>query len=165
MRRILTFWNLLGLLTFLLGALVFWQTRGGQTPGALPLPPGEEASPDRLALTLYRPDPPRGFLRESLLLDLEPGETRESRALAAWAEALGAPVPRGLYRVGGRLVVDLPKDFVQGLDATQEAFRLYSLAYTLLATFPQGEEVRFLVEGEPRVGLAHLDLREPVRRP
>lgn len=165
MRRILTPWNLLGLLAFLLGALVFWQTRGGQTPSALPLPPGEEVSPDRLVLTLYRPNPPQGFLREPLALELEPGETREGRALAAWAEALGAPAPRGLYRVGGRLVVDLPADFARGLDATQEAFRLYSLAYTLLATFPQAEEVRFLVEGEARVGLAHLDLRQPVRLP
>ncbi|MFN3368866.1 MAG: GerMN domain-containing protein [Thermus sp.] len=62
-------------------------------------------------------------------------------------------------------MVDLPADFAQGLDASQEALRLYSLAYTLLSTFPQAQEVRFLVEGEPRPGLAHLDLSRPIQLP
>lgn len=62
-------------------------------------------------------------------------------------------------------MVDLPEDFVRGLDAEGEVYRLYSLAYTLLATFPEGSEVRFLVEGQPSPGLAHLDLEVPVRLP
>ena len=62
-------------------------------------------------------------------------------------------------------MVDLPEDFVRGLDAEGEVYRLYSLAYTLLATFPEGSEVRFLVDGQPSPGLAHLDLEVPVRLP
>ncbi|GAB5601779.1 GerMN domain-containing protein [Thermus sp. FJN-A] len=165
MRRVLTLWNLLGLFLFLLGALAFWQGQGHQAAGALPLPSGEPAAPNQLALTLYRPNPPQGFLKEVRNLELAPGETAEAKALDVWAEALGAPVPKALFRQGKRLVVDLPGDFVQGLDATQEVYRLYSLAYTLLATFPEGEEVLFLVEGQPSPGLAHLDLRQPIRLP
>lgn len=77
----------------------------------------------------------------------------------------GKPHPLGLFAAEGRLVVDLPEDFVRGLDAEGEVYRLYSLAYTLLATFPEGSEVRFLVEGQPSPGLAHLDLEVPVRLP
>lgn len=85
--------------------------------------------------------------------------------MALWAEALSAPVPKALFRRGKELVVDLPEGFAQGLDAPGEVYRLYSLAYTLLATFPQAEEVRFLVEGTPQPGLAHLDLQKPFRLP
>ena len=53
----------------------------------------------------------------------------------------------------------------QRLLPVREVYRVYSLAYTLLATFPEGSEVRFLVEGQPSPGLAHLDLEVPVRLP
>lgn len=164
MRKALTFWNLLGLAVFLLGALVYWQSQGGPEAQALSLP-SEETNPRQLPLTLFRPSPPQGFLRETRILELNPGEEPQELALRAWSEALAAPLPKALYRLERRLVVDLPADFAQGLDASQEVFRLYSLAYTLLATFPPAEEVRFLVEGEGRVGLAHLDLRQPIRLP
>ncbi len=62
-------------------------------------------------------------------------------------------------------MVDLPQDFAQGLDAPLEVFRLYSLVYTLLASFPGAKEVRFLVEGKPSPGLAHLDLSQPYTLP
>jgi hypothetical protein len=164
MRKVLTFWNLFGLAVFLLGALVYWQSRSGPNAPALSLP-SEEARKGQLALILFRPNPPQGFLKETQTLELAPGEKPEGRALKAWSEALAAPLPKALYRLEGRLVVDLPAEFAQGLDATEEIFRLYSLAYTLLATFPPAEEVRFLVEGEARVGLGHLDLRQPIRLP
>lgn len=165
MRKALTPWNLLGLFLFLVGILAYWQGQGGGSPHALPLPQGEATSPNRLPLVLYRPDPPKGFLKETLSLDLAPGETPEGKALGTWAEAVGAPAPKALYRLGQGLVVDLPGDFARGLDATGETFRLYSLAYTLLATFAPAEEVRFLVEGEAKPGLAHLDLSQPIRLP
>ncbi len=159
----MTFWNLFGLLAFLAGSLLYAQSQGERTPLALPLP-AEEASKDALTLVLYRPSPPQGFLKESLTLDLGPGETPGGAALSAWAQAVGAPRPLALFFKERRLVVDLPPGFALGLDATLEAFRLYSLAYTLLATF-QAEEVRFLVEGKPSAGLAHLDLSRPIRLP
>ncbi|WP_038056951.1 GerMN domain-containing protein [Thermus amyloliquefaciens] len=165
MRRLLTFWNLLGLAFFVLGAMVYWQSSGPQASSALPLPSEEAQAASSLPAILYLPNPPQGLLKETRTLELGPGDTPESKVLATWAEALGAPRPRALYRMAGRLVVDLPADFVRGLDASQEALRLYSLAYTLLATFPQAEEVRFLVEGEPKPGLAHLDLSQPYRLP
>lgn len=164
MRKALTFWNLLGLLVFLLGALLYWQSRGGSNAQALSLP-SEEAKPLPLTLTLFRPNPPQGFLKETRTLELGPGEEPERVVLKTWSEALAAPLPTALYRLEKQLVVDLPPDFVQGLDATEEVFRLYSLAYTLLATFPPAEEVRFLVEGEPKPGLAHLDLSQPIHLP
>ncbi|WP_038046649.1 GerMN domain-containing protein [Thermus caliditerrae] len=165
MRRVLTPWNLLGAFLFLLGALVFWQSGSRPGAGALPLPSAEPAAPNQLALSLYRPDPPRGFVKEALTLTLGPGETPEGKALEAWSQALNAPPPQSLYRQGKRLVVDLPATFVQGLDATGEAYRLYSLAYTLLSALPEVEEVHFLVEGRPSPGLAHLDLQKPIRLP
>lgn len=164
MKRLFTFWNLLGLLVFLLGVLTYLSLgQRGSSPLALPLP-AQEADKNALTLVLYRPNPPQGFLKETQTLELNPGETPGEKALTAWAEATGAPRPRALFIQEKRLVVDLPKDFALGLDATLEAFRLYSLAYTLLATF-QGEEVLFLVEGKPSPGLAHLDLSEPIRLP
>ncbi|BFH88046.1 GerMN domain-containing protein [Thermus thermophilus] len=136
-----------------------------QPPKALPLPADEAAREEKLTLNLYRPDPPRGFLREPVVLEVGLGENPYEKALLAWAQATGSPTPLGLFAAEGRLVVDLPKDFVRGLDAEGEVYRLYSLAYTLLATFPEGSEVRFLVEGQPSPGLAHLDLEVPVRLP
>ncbi|GAA5334686.1 MULTISPECIES: GerMN domain-containing protein [Thermus] len=165
MRGLFTFWNVLGLLIFALGAFVYWKSAGKEATGALPLPSEGEAKANALVLVLHRPDPPRGFLKETETLTLAPGESPEGRALAAWAEATQSPRPRALFRTGKTLVVDLPANFAQGLDATGEAFRLYSLAYTLLATFPEAEEVRFLVEGKPTPGLAHLDLQKPIRLP
>lgn len=164
MRKALTLWNLFGLAVFLLGAFLYWQSQGGPNPQALSLP-SEEAKPQLLALTLFRPNPPQGFLKETRTLELAPGEEPEEVVLKAWSEALAAPPPKALYRLEKRLVVDLPPEFAQGLDATEEVFRLYSLAYTLLATFPPAEEVRFLVEGEPKPGLVHLDLSQPIRLP
>lgn len=108
MRKALTPWNLLGLFLFLVGILAYWQGQGGGSPHALPLPQGEATSPNRLPLVLYRPDPPKGFLKETLSLDLAPGETPEGKALGTWAEAVGAPAPKALYRLGQGLVVDLP---------------------------------------------------------
>ncbi|WP_353513185.1 GerMN domain-containing protein [Thermus sp. LT1-2-5] len=165
MRGLFTFWNVFGLLVFLLGAFVYWKSAGSEAPGALPLPAEGEAKPNTLVLVLYRPDPPQGFLKENHTLTLGPGESPEGRALAAWAEATQSPAPKSLFRLEKALVVDLPAGFAQGLDATEEAFRLYSLAYTLLATFPGAEEVRFLLEGKPSPGLAHLDLAKPIRLP
>ncbi|MFN4072004.1 MAG: GerMN domain-containing protein [Thermus sp.] len=165
MRRLLTPFNLLGLAFFGLGALVYWQGQGGQAPSALPLPSEETPAANTLPMILYLPNPPQGLLKETRTLELAPGDTPESKVLATWAQALKAPKPRGLYRLDRLLVVDLPADFAQGLDASQEALRLYSLAYTLLSTFPQAQEVRFLVEGEPRPGLAHLDLSRPIQLP
>ncbi|APD10241.1 MULTISPECIES: GerMN domain-containing protein [Thermus] len=165
MRGFLTFWNVLGLLAFSLGAFVYWKSTGKETTGALPLPSESEARANTLTLVLHRPDPPQGFVKEAETLSLAPGESPEGRALAAWAEATQSPRPRALFRLGQALVVDLPGNFAQGLDATGEVFRLYSLAYTLLATFPEAEEVRFLVEGKPTPGLAHLDLQKPIRLP
>ncbi|MGC8877201.1 GerMN domain-containing protein [Thermus sp.] len=164
MRRFLTPWNLLGLLVFLLGSLAYWRAQGGPSAPILPLP-AEEKQASSLTLVLYRPNPPQGFLKETLTLELGPGETPEAKALGVWAEALKAPRPRALFRVGKTLVVDLPQDFAQGLDAGGEAYRLYSLAYTLLASFPGAKEVRFLVEGKPSPGLAHLDLSQPYALP
>uniref|UniRef100_A0A7V3ZZP0 Spore gernimation protein n=1 Tax=Thermus tengchongensis TaxID=1214928 RepID=A0A7V3ZZP0_9DEIN len=165
MRRLLTFWNLLGLVFFALGAMVYWRSPGPQGSSALPLPSEETQAASSLPMILYLPNPPQGLLKETRTLELAPGDTPENKILAAWAEALGAPKPRALYRLGKLLVVDLPADFALGLDASQEALRLYSLAYTLLSTFPQAQEVRFLVEGEPKPGLAHLDLSQPYRLP
>lgn len=165
MRGLLTFWNLLGLAFFSLGALVYWQGQGGQAPSALPLPSEENSGASSLPMILYLPNPPQGLLRETRTLELAPGDTPENKVLATWAEALQAPKPRALYQLDKLLVVDLPADFALGLDASQEALRLYSLAYTLLSTFPQAQEVRFLVEGEPKPGLAHLDLNLPFRLP
>ncbi|MFM9420579.1 MULTISPECIES: GerMN domain-containing protein [Thermus] len=165
MRRLLTFWNLLGLVLFTLGALVYWQSQGWRASSALPLPSEEASAASSLPVLLYLPNPPQGLLKETRTLELAPGDTPENKVLAAWAEALQAPKPRALYRLGELFVVDLPADFALGLDASQEALRLYSLAYTLLSTFPQAQEVRFLVEGEPKPGLAHLDLSQPFRLP
>ncbi|ULR39859.1 GerMN domain-containing protein [Thermus sp. NEB1569] len=165
MRRLLTFWNLLGLVLFTLGALVYWQSQGWRASSALPLPSEEASAASSLPMILYLPNPPQGLLKETRTLELAPGDTPENKVLAAWAEALQAPKPRALYRLGNLFVVDLPADFALGLDASQEALRLYSLAYTLLSTFPQAQEVRFLVEGEPKPGLAHLDLSQPFRLP
>ncbi|WP_114311549.1 GerMN domain-containing protein [Thermus caldifontis] len=165
MRRLLTFWNLLGLAVFALGTLVYWQSPGRQASTALPLPSEETLAARSLPTILYLPNPPQGLRKETRTLELAPGDTPENKVLAAWAEALGAPKPRALYRMAQVFVVDLPADFALGLDATQEALRLYSLAYTLLSTFPQAQEVRFLVEGEPKPGLAHLDLSQPYRLP
>ncbi|GAA6755170.1 spore gernimation protein [Thermus sp. 2.9] len=164
MRGLFTFWNVFGLLVFVLGAFVYWKSAGNEAPGALSLPSPGEAKPETLVLVLYRPDPPRGFLKESQTLTLGPGESPEGRALAVWAEATQSPAPKALFRLEKALVVDLPAGFAQGLDAMEEAFRLYSLAYTLLTTFG-AEEVRFLVEGKPSPGLAHLDLTKPIRLP
>lgn len=165
MRRPLTFWNLLGLAVFALGALVYWQSPGRQASTALPLPSEETPAASSLPTILYLPNPPQGLRKETRTLELAPGDTPENKVLAAWAEALKAPKPRALYRMAQVFVVDLPADFLLGLDASQEALRLYSLAYTLLTTFPQAQEVRFLVEGEPKPGLAHLDLSQPYRLP
>ncbi|ADW21986.1 conserved hypothetical protein [Thermus scotoductus SA-01] len=161
----MTFWNLLGLVLFTLGALVYWQSQGWRASSALPLPSEEASAASSLPVLLYLPNPPQGLLKETRTLELAPGDTPENKVLAAWAEALQAPKPRALYRLGELFVVDLPADFALGLDASQEALRLYSLAYTLLSTFPQAQEVRFLVEGEPKPGLAHLDLSQPFRLP
>ncbi|MFN4070786.1 MAG: GerMN domain-containing protein [Thermus caldifontis] len=165
MRRLLTFWNLLGLTFFALGAVVYWQVPGHPASSALPLPSEETLAARSLPTILYLPNPPQGLLKETRTLELAPGDTPESKVLITWAEALGAPKPRALYRMAQVFVVDLPADFALGLDASQEALRLYSLAYTLLSTFPQAQEVRFLVEGEPKPGLAHLDLSQPYRLP
>jgi len=164
MRRLLTPWNLLGLAVFLTGGLFYWKAQGGRTPMALPLP-AEEVHAQSLVLVLYRPNPPQGFLKETQTLSLGPGESPGAAALKAWSQAVEAPRPLALFFQGQRLVVDLPRDFALGLDATLEAYRLYSLAYTLLATFPQAAEARFLVEGRPSPGLAHLDLNQPIRLP
>jgi hypothetical protein len=164
MRKLLTLWNIVGLIVFLLGGLFYWQTGGGRPPTALPLP-AEEVAKNALVLVLYRPNPPQGFLKETQTLDLGPGETPGAKALLAWSQAVSAPKPLALFLEGKRLIVDLPQDFALGLDAGLEVFRLYSLAYTLLSTFPQAEEVRFLVEGKPGPGLAHLDLTKPIRLP
>ncbi|SDE96751.1 Sporulation and spore germination [Thermus arciformis] len=164
MKRFLTLWNLLGLGVFLLGSLVYWEAGKGPAAHALPLPAEEQKTPS-LSLVLYRPNPPQGFLKETLALELGPGETPEAKALTAWAEALKAPKPKALFQAKGAWVVDLPQDFAQGLDAALEVYRLYSLVYTLLSTFPEAKEVRFLVEGRPSPGLAHLDLSLPYTLP
>ncbi|BCZ94357.1 hypothetical protein TthAK1_09740 [Thermus thermophilus] len=165
MRKYLSVYNLLGLLVFALGLFVYWQSPVPNPPKALPLPADEAAREEKLTLNLYRPDPPQGFLREPVVLEVGLGENPYEKALLAWAQATGSPTPLGLFAAEGRLVVDLPEDFARGLDAEGEVYRLYSLAYTLLATFPEGSEVRFLVEGQPSPGLAHLDLEVPVRLP
>ncbi|GGM94033.1 hypothetical protein GCM10007092_04170 [Thermus composti] len=165
-RALLTPWNLFGLLVFLLGLWVYVQGTSAPRSQALPLPASEPAQEaNQLVLVLYRPNPPQGFLRETETLPLNPGETPEGKALEAWAQKTGSPHPKALYRLGGSLVVDLPRDFARGLDARGEVYRIYSLAYSLLATFPQAQEVRFLVEGAPSPGLAHLDLSKPIRMP
>lgn len=164
MRAFLTFWNLFGLILFLLGLWLYGASQAPEGPKALPLP-AEEARPTALALVLHRPDPPQGFRKETLTQELPPGADPHQAALKAWSEALSAPSPKAIFPVGKTLVVDLPKDFLKGLSVGEEAYRVYSLAYTLLATFPQYEAVRFLAEGEPVPGLAHLDLREPIRLP
>ena len=51
------------------------------------------------------------------------------------------------------------------LDRERLLQALEEKAAELLATFPEGSEVRFLVEGQPSPGLAHLDLEVPVRLP
>ncbi len=164
MRGLLTFWNLFGFLVFLLGAGFYLKSQKNPGPAALPIP-AEEAVKGTLALVLLRPNPPEGFLKETRTLELAPGETPGGKALDLWSEAALAPRPKALFFQEKRLVVDLPQDFALGLDATLEAFRLYSLAYTLLSTFPQAKEVLFLVEGRPSAGLAHLDLSKPIRLP
>ncbi len=164
MRRFLSLWNLLGGALFLLGLWAYLATASPRGAKALPLPAGEEEQAQTLVLNLERPSP-QGFLGEKLNLELKPGEDPYARALKAWAEALKAPSPLGLFRYGKVFVVDLPQGFAQGLDAEGEALRVYSLAYTLLRTFPEAEAVRFLVEGAPSPGLAHLDLSEPIRLP
>ncbi|WP_337845117.1 GerMN domain-containing protein [Thermus sp.] len=164
MRALLTSWNLLGLALFLLGLWLFQASQAPQGPKALPLP-AEEAQPTTLSLVLHRPDPPQGFRKETLAQELPPGSDPLQAALKAWSEALSAPSPKAVFPVGKTLVVDLPQDFLKGLSVAEEVYRLYSLAYTLLATFPQYEAARFLAEGKPAPGLAHLDLREPVRLP
>lgn len=165
MRRALTPWNLLGLLVFLLGLWAFWQGQANPSTSALPLLPQEAPQPRALPLTLYRPDPPRGLLKENRTVEIAPGEAPEAAVIQLWAQAAGAPPPLGVYWLGKTLVVDLPANFAQGLDASGETLRTYSLAYTLLATFPKAEEVRFLVAGRPSPGLAHLDLQKPIRLP
>lgn len=164
MRGLFTFWNLFGLIVFLLGGAFYLKGQEKTGPAALPIP-AEEAAQNTLALVLLRPNPPEGFLKETRTLELGPGETPGGKALELWSEAASAPKPKVLFFQGKRLWVDLPQNFALGLDATLEAFRLYSLAYTLLSTFPQAEEVRFLVEGRPSAGLAHLDLSKPIRLP
>lgn len=164
MLRALSLWNLLGLALFLLGALAFWRSQGAGPRGLAP-PLGGNPSPQPAFPAALPAHPPQGFVKEVQDAELSPGETPEGKALALWAEALSAPVPKALFRRGKELVVDLPEGFAQGLDAPGEVYRLYSLAYTLLATFPQAEEVRFLVEGTPQPGLAHLDLQKPFRLP
>lgn len=163
--RLFSLWNFLGLIFFALGALVYWQSQGWHSPSALPLPTDPTTGPGELTMILYRPNPPQGLQKETLTLPLGPGEAPLSKVLAVWAEATKAPRPKALYQWDGLLVTDLPADFAQGLDVSGETLRLYSLAYTLLATFPQAQEVRFLVEGEPKPGLTHLDLSQPFRLP
>ena len=154
MRKYLSVYNLLGLLVFALGLFVYWQSPVPNPPKALPLPADEAAREEKLTLNLYRPDPPRGFLREPVVLEVGLGENPYEKALLAWAQATGSPTPLGLFAAEGRLVVDLPEDFVRGLDAEGEVYRLYSLAYTLLATFPEGSEVRFELLAIGTVGVA-----------
>lgn len=164
MRTFLSFWNLFGLGFFLLGLWFYGASQTPKGPRALPLP-AEEARPTALSLVLHRPDPPQGFRKETLTQELPPGTDPHLAALKAWSEALSAPSPKAIFPVENVLVVDLPRDFLRGLSVGEEVYRLYSLAYTLLSTFPQYEAVRFLAEGEPVPGLAHLDLREPIRLP
>lgn len=165
-KALLTPWNLLGLLLFLLGLFLFLtlgQAPRPNTPG-LALP-GEEGGPKTLSLNLYRPTPPQGFRQEAQTLKLPLGENPYGAALKAWAEALGVDPPLGAFPVGKTLVVDLPKTLFRGVDSETEAYRLYSLAYTLLSSFPGFSEVRFLVEGEAGPGVGHLDLREGFKLP
>ncbi len=159
-KLLLTPFNLAGVFLFLLGLFLFLTLgkppQGGNPGLALP---GEEAEPRAMVLNLYRPNPPQGFTQERLELSLPLGGSPYLEAARAWAEALGAEAPLGVFPVGPSLAVDLPRGFFQGLDSEAEAYRLHSLAYTLLATFPNFREVRFLVEGEAGPGTGHLDLR------
>ena len=70
MRKYLSVYNLLGLLVFALGLFVYWQSPVPNPPKALPLPADEAAREEKLTLNLYRPDPPRGFLREPVVLEV-----------------------------------------------------------------------------------------------
>ena len=109
MRKYLSVYNLLGLLVFALGLFVYWQSPVPNPPKALPLPADEAAREEKLTLNLYRPDPPRGFLREPVVLEVGLGENPYEKALLAWAQATGSPTPLGLFAAEGRLVVDLPE--------------------------------------------------------
>ncbi|MER3536676.1 MAG: spore gernimation protein [Thermus sp.] len=165
MRRWLSTWNLLGALVFLLGALFYLRSGQETLSKPLPLPPALEArAPKRVAVNLYLPTPPQGFMKKMEEVQLALGEEAYQKALELWLKETGKTLSLQVFRRGEGFVVNLqtpPRD----LDVEGEVFLLYGLAYTLLYTFPEGKSVRFLVDGQPSLGFAHLDLSEPISLP
>lgn len=165
MRRWVSVWNGLGMAVFLLG-LVFYLRSGQQPPPRpLPLPASLEAqAPRSFGVNLYLPNPPQGFLKKAKEVQLALGEEAYQKALELWLEETGTFLSLQVFRQGDEFVVNLqtpPRD----LDIEGEVFLVYGLAYTLLYSFPEGTGVRFLVDGAPSLGFAHLDLSKPIALP
>jgi len=164
-RRWLSVWNLLGALVFLLGAVFYVRTGQEALSRPLPLPASLEAqAPRRIFVNLYLPNPPQGFLKKTEEVQLALGEEAYQKALELWMKEAKTPLSLQVFRQGEGFVVNLESP-PKNLDAQGEVFLVYGLAYTLLYTFPEGKSVRFLVDGAPALGFAHLDLSEPITLP
>ena len=76
-----------------------------------------------------------------------------------------ATTVRGVQVTGDQAVIDLGREFVDGLPSgsAAEMLAVYSLVDTVVINFPQIRQVSFLVEGQPVQTLrGHLDLSRPL---
>ncbi|WP_457636517.1 GerMN domain-containing protein [Oceanithermus sp.] len=176
MRRYLTFWNLLGLLVFVLGVAAMLHVSRPPRTDVVNLNVTESSSqePVRAQLRLYFANADAtGFVIEKRDVTLLPGESVYQRALAELVKGprqVGEPlvppdVPVPTVFVSGRSAyVDLPKEYGRlGYGTTGETLLIYGIANTLLDQGPL-DEVWFLIGGEPARTLGHLSLVEPIRR-
>lgn len=176
-RRMLSLWNLLGVLVLVVGLWAFWASGNTTVSNAVNLPSEDQkAKPGPKALRLYFADPSgEKFIVETRTVELGPDEEVHNRALAELLKgpqvqganpvvSPGLPVPTVFLR-DNLAYVDLPAAYGRlGLGTTGEVMLVYGLAYTLL-DFSDVQGVRFLLDGKEIDSLGHLSLLEPIRRP
>ncbi|MGQ9510545.1 MAG: GerMN domain-containing protein [Thermaceae bacterium] len=163
MRAWLSLWNVVGAFVFLLGSVVYVRSGEEASPKPLPLPASLEAqAPRKVVVHLHLPKPPEGFVPKAEELTLALGEDPYQKALEVWLQRTQTPLSLKVFRTPEGFVVDL-LDPPRSLDIEGEVYLIYGLAYTLLNSFPEGKEVRFLVDGAPSLGFGHLDLSKPIR--
>ena len=154
------------------GALMLQRYEQRRNPP--PVPPHAQESGTVLVTLFFAAADGAGLVREGREVDTcsEPAECIGDLIAELASGPLGDLSPtippatsvRGVEVTGDLAVVDLGREFVDGLPAgsSAEMTAVYSISDTIAVNFPQIHRVGFRVDGEPVSTFGHLDLSRPL---
>jgi hypothetical protein len=156
-----------------LGALILRKYKLSRIKTSPPPPQAQQAGTVLATLFFASPDG-EGLVREAREIEacLDPAECADevleeliNGPVGDMSPTLPATAAIHSVRLNGETVlVDLSKEFVEGLPAGSHAemMAVYSMVDSLSFNFPRIKNVKFLQEGKDMDSLGHLDLREPL---